>query len=305
MDHSPSIEFRDVTFGVLTGVNLTIPRGAFAAVVGPSGSGKSTLLNLIARVHDPQKGSILIDGQDLRGLANTPAGIALLDEASDLDPAADHELNAKIERVRQGRTLVVGTHCLAPVKDAGIIFVLDEGSIVERGDHTSLLQAGGAYARLWKKQGGFTLHENGTHAGVEIHRLEQIPILANLGQPMLAELQSHFLTEHFPAGRAMVHEGDPGNRFYIIVRGTVTVTKANVDGDNPDTLGVLQDGDFFGEIALLKDTPRTTTVHAKQPCICLTLSRESFEAILNRFPAIQQKVTEVAKARYADLGRDW
>ena len=60
-----------------------------------------------------------------------------------------------------------------------------------------------------------------------------------------------------------------------------------------------------GEIALLKDEPRTVTVHATEPCICLTLSRENFDQILDRFPEIRKTVTSVARTRYEELGRDW
>jgi ABC-type multidrug transport system fused ATPase/permease subunit len=68
-----SIEFRDLAFrytgaaqDTLRNVNLTIPAGSTVALIGPSGAGKSTLVNLLQRMYDPQSGSILIDGQDLR-----------------------------------------------------------------------------------------------------------------------------------------------------------------------------------------------------------------------------------------------
>ena len=285
MSQAPSIEFREVTFGPLKNVSLTIPAGVFAAVVGPTGAGKSTLLGLIAQSNKPEKGSVIIEGNK--------TDIVVVDE--DSPPP----------RTPRGKTLVVAAYRLEPVTKADVIFVLDNGSIVERGTHDSLVKHRGAYAKLWKKQSGFSLHENESRAEIDIPRLEQLPLFAKLGKAVLAQLQPLFRTEHFPAGRVMVYEGDPGDRFYILVRGRARATKSNVDGDNPDEVGILRDGDFFGEIALLKDTPRTVSVHATQPCICLSLSRENFDAILIRFPEIKKTVTDVARTRYEELGHNW
>ncbi|HEU4989110.1 MAG TPA: ABC transporter ATP-binding protein, partial [Gemmatimonadaceae bacterium] len=52
---------------VLRGVSLSVPRGAYVAIVGPSGSGKSSVLNLLARFYDPDDGRVLLDGTDVRG----------------------------------------------------------------------------------------------------------------------------------------------------------------------------------------------------------------------------------------------
>jgi subfamily B ATP-binding cassette protein MsbA len=66
------IEFRNVSFAyepensVLKGVSLTVPSGRTVALVGPSGSGKSTLVNLTLRFFDPERGKVLIDGQDIK-----------------------------------------------------------------------------------------------------------------------------------------------------------------------------------------------------------------------------------------------
>ena len=81
-----AISFRDVDFAyedsgpILTDFNLEIGAGQKVALVGPSGAGKSTVLNLILRFFDPQRGAILIDGQDLRDvtLASVRGASALL-----------------------------------------------------------------------------------------------------------------------------------------------------------------------------------------------------------------------------------
>lgn len=70
--HEKSIEFRNICFSyepghpILTGVDLTVEHGKIVALVGKNGCGKSTLLNLLPRFYDPDHGSVLIDGHDVR-----------------------------------------------------------------------------------------------------------------------------------------------------------------------------------------------------------------------------------------------
>jgi ABC-type multidrug transport system fused ATPase/permease subunit len=72
--HNESIEFRDVCFSyepgrpILTNIHLNVRHGETVAFVGKNGCGKSTLVNLLPRFFDPDHGSILIDGQDIRGV---------------------------------------------------------------------------------------------------------------------------------------------------------------------------------------------------------------------------------------------
>ena len=53
---------------ILRGIDLDIPRGQFAAIMGPSGSGKSTLLGLLAGLDSPTKGEIQLDGEEITSL---------------------------------------------------------------------------------------------------------------------------------------------------------------------------------------------------------------------------------------------
>jgi ATP-binding cassette subfamily B protein len=84
-------------------------------------------------------------------------------------------------------------------------------------------------------------------------------------------------------------QGDPGNRFYIIVRGKVDVVAEQPDGSERRT-AVLYDGDYFGEIALLKDVPRTASVWTRSPCILLSLERADFLQLLERAPLLHQSL---------------
>jgi CRP-like cAMP-binding protein len=83
---------------------------------------------------------------------------------------------------------------------------------------------------------------------------------------LMAELEPR----QFPAGTVVMREGEPGDQFYLIVDGSAAVSVQGVPRPS------LHRGDCFGEIALLRDIPRTATVTAQQPLSTLALGREEF-----------------------------
>lgn len=221
---------------VLRGLGLTAEPGQMTALVGPSGAGKSTLFALIARMVDPDQGSVRLDDTDIRELdpadlrariavvtqdsalfdetiawnvamgnpdlgpqavlsyldqaqaadfvaqlpqgADTPVGprgsslsggqrqrvaiaralarqapILLLDEAtSALDAQTESLLSDRLAQPQPGRTTIVIAHRLATVRAADVIHVLDQGRVVESGNHDTLIAKGGLYASLYALQ---------------------------------------------------------------------------------------------------------------------------------------------------------
>jgi ATP-binding cassette subfamily B protein len=127
--------------------------------------------------------------------------------------------------------------------------------------------------------------------GVDTGWLREIPLFEDVDAPTLSELASLFATEHISEERDIIREGDSGDRFYILVRGTAEVLKGS------KCVAVLQDGDYFGEIALLSDQPRNATVRSMTPCVCLILQRDHFRAMLSRSAPLRQRIQQVMKHR--------
>ena len=84
-------------------------------------------------------------------LKNAP--ILLLDEAtSALDTENERQVQEALTRLMIGRTTVMIAHRLSTVRGADLIYVMDQGQVIEAGSHAELLQRGGLYARLWMMQ---------------------------------------------------------------------------------------------------------------------------------------------------------
>jgi ATP-binding cassette subfamily B multidrug efflux pump len=103
------------------------------------------------------------------------APILLLDEAtSALDSEVEAAIQASLDELMQGKTVIAIAHRLSTIAAMDRLVVMDQGRIVEEGDHRSLLAQGGLYARLWAHQSGGFLgdqHERGVgQVGEEARR---------------------------------------------------------------------------------------------------------------------------------------
>ncbi len=104
----------------------------------------------------------------------------------------------------------------------------------------------------------------------ELTLLEGVPLFAPLGPAALEELAERVVPLRVPDGERVVTQGAVGERFYIVSAGEVAVS---VDGRHIDVQGP---GSHFGEIALLRDVPRTATVTARGEVELLALERDDF-----------------------------
>ena len=104
--------------------------------------------------------------------------------------------------------------------------------------------------------------------------LRRTRIFSVLPGPALERLARNAVPVHVRAGTTVIREGDSGDRYYVVAAGSVDVSRA---GAHVASLGP---GDEFGEIALLRDVPRTATVVAATDSSLLSLHRDEFLAAL-------------------------
>ena len=241
-DVQGNVDFDNITFGynedkiILHDVNVSVKSGQTVAIVGPTGAGKTTIINLLMRFYDVNKGSIKIDGVDIRDMTradlreifgmvlqdtwlfngtirenlsygkldateeeikaaakaahcnhfiNTTAEgydlvineeasnlsqgqkqlltiarailadppILILDEAtSSVDTRTEQRIQRAMNNLMKGRTSFVIAHRLSTIRDADIILVIQDGNIIEQGNHDELIAKQGIYYDLYNSQ---------------------------------------------------------------------------------------------------------------------------------------------------------
>ncbi|MDX6466019.1 MAG: hypothetical protein QOI27_1059 [Gaiellaceae bacterium] len=119
--------------------------------------------------------------------------------------------------------------------------------------------------------------------------LRSVPIFAPLPQPVLERLAATAVALTVPAGETVFSQGERGDRFYVIESGRAEIS---VDGAAPKSVGP---GDFFGEIALLRDVARTATVQAAEELSLVAIERDDFiAAVTGHAPSLAAAESVVA-----------
>jgi MFS family permease len=124
-----------------------------------------------------------------------------------------------------------------------------------------------------------------------IELLRGVPIFAPLGAPELERLAKALVEIQLESGSTAFEEGARGDRFYVVADGQAAV---EIGGSPVRTLSA---GDFFGEIALLRDVPRTATVRATAALRLLALDRETFLATVAGHPGSAEAAGSIVAAR--------
>jgi ATP-binding cassette subfamily B protein len=105
-----------------------------------------------------------------------------------------------------------------------------------------------------------------------VTELSRVPLFSGLSGEELSGLANAMRRDRVLPGKAVVQEGDDGERFYVVLSGVLTVSQ-----ESRGPRRVLRPGDTFGEVALAMDVPRTASVRAMTPAVLASCDRETFD----------------------------
>jgi cAMP-dependent protein kinase regulator len=113
------------------------------------------------------------------------------------------------------------------------------------------------------------------HVPASVTELSRVGLLAELPGETITKLAGKMRRDEVAPGTSVVREGDPGDRFYVLLSGLAAVSQNSLGGRR-----VLRAGEYFGEVALAMEVPRTATVTAMTPCVVASCDRDTFDELL-------------------------
>jgi cAMP-dependent protein kinase regulator len=113
------------------------------------------------------------------------------------------------------------------------------------------------------------------HVPANVAELQRVGLLASLPGEVLGKLAERMERVEVASGTVLVREGEPGDRFFVLLSGLAAVSQS--------TLGerkVLRAGEYFGEVALAMHIPRTATVTAMTSCVVASCDEATFDELI-------------------------
>lgn len=136
--------------------------------------------------------------------------------------------------------------------------------------------------------------------GMEYQRSLIYSVFRSLPRQEIDTIAGQLRTTQVGAGEVVVRQGAPADKFFIIVDGELEVLRE--EGGAQTCVATLSRGQFFGEIAILRDMPRTATVRASTPATLLAMDRDTFRSLIAQSLATTRDFDQVIQDRLSSIG---
>jgi hypothetical protein len=117
------------------------------------------------------------------------------------------------------------------------------------------------------------------HVPASVTELARVGLFADLAGETLVKLADRMQRQEVTSGTVLIREGEPGDRFFVLLSGLVGVSQSGI-GERR----VLKAGEFFGEVALAMHVPRTATITAMTPCVVASCDERTFDELVRSSP---------------------
>ncbi len=133
----------------------------------------------------------------------------------------------------------------------------------------------------------------------DFHRNLVYGVFGTLPEQKVEAIAGHLGQVNVSAGTTIVRQGGPAEKFFIIIDGTVDVIRE--EGGSERVVNTLGPGQFFGEVAILRDMPRTATVRAVTEVSLLTMDADTFRSLISQSLGIATDFDDVIRARMSNV----
>ena len=132
-----------------------------------------------------------------------------------------------------------------------------------------------------------------------IELIKKVDIFSGLDKAYFEQISEYCVENTYKEGETIIRQGDSGIGLFMIVSGLVTIMKETAGGEH---LYIAEHGpgEFFGEMSVLDNAPRSANVIAKEDTICLVLSAWDFKARMATHPEIALKILPVIVRRFRE-----
>ena len=131
--------------------------------------------------------------------------------------------------------------------------------------------------------------------------LRRVPLFSSLADAQLDTLSSGSTRRSFPRNRTIVSEGEPSQSLYLMLAGRAKVQRSDAEGKEV-ILAMIGPGEFFGEMSLIDEAPRSASVITIEPCDFIAIQKDSFKGMLALSPDMAMQIMRglVRRLREAD-----
>jgi ABC-type phosphate transport system ATPase subunit len=236
-----------------------------------------------------------------RCLIKRPEILILNDALPTLDIHVQEKILANIKTEMTGRSLILFEPHEDRRREFEKVLLMDQGRFV---DHHA---ATGPSLRQKRPDETVDAIASGAPRDVGLNEivtmLMDIPLFSGIDRSKLKLLAFTSEREHFEEGQEVFHQGDPGDRAYVVIEGEVDVVLESTGGAK--TVAQLGRNELFGEMALLSKIPRTTTIRARTPLVLLSVSQDVFLRMVEENSEIAIAMMRVLAERLASTLRDY